>query len=91
VLELDFAREQRRSYRFHSRRQQEVREAWFACYQPVIDSQLRAWSGRDFRDMSELELRRLARKGIPAVYRATVWSHALHLEQIKKDNPGKYG
>ena len=40
--------------------------------------------------MTPLELKKLARKGIPAAFRSHIWAQALHLEQIKADSPGRY-
>ena len=40
--------------------------------------------------MSDLELKKLARRGIPAAFRSHIWAQALHLAQIKADNPGKF-
>ena len=40
--------EQRRNYRFVSKRTAEVRDQWFASYQHTLEKQLKAWSGKDF-------------------------------------------
>ena len=41
--------------------------------------------------MPDMQLKKLARKGIPAGLRAVVWGRAVHLPQILNDNMGKYG
>ena len=47
VAKLEYGREQRRNYRFVSKRTAELREAWFVTYGPVLERQMRAWSGKD--------------------------------------------
>ena len=47
VAQLEYGREQRRNYRFVSKRTAEIREAWFVTYGPMLDKQMRAWSGKD--------------------------------------------
>ena len=47
VAKLEYGREQRRNYRFVNKRSAEMREAWFVTYGPVLEKQMRAWSGKD--------------------------------------------
>ena len=47
VAKLEYGREQRRNYRFVSKRTAELREAWFVSYAPQLEKQMRTWSGKD--------------------------------------------
>ena len=47
VAKLEYGREQRRNYRFVNKRSAAVRDAWFVTYAPVLEKQMRAWSGKD--------------------------------------------
>ena len=47
VAKLEYGREQRRNYRFVSKRTAELRETWFITYAPQLEKQMRAWSGKD--------------------------------------------
>ena len=61
VAKLEYGREQRRNYRFVSKRTAELRDAWFVTYGPILEKQMKVWSGKDIVRTTQAPHNRLCR------------------------------